>query len=449
MKVIIVSIDSLRADSLGCYGYERATSPHIEAIASGGVLFKNAYTQANWTNPSYYSLITGLYPSVHGVSHHRHGLAGKVDTLPEILEREGYRTGLWSNFHTLLDSRRFGRHFQECLYFNIDRDNDRLKEKISSSKEQDLFFLIHIGNYVHEPYCAPEELVREFWPHEFPKGKEEIRRLTEEMNISDESMRNVLRKVNLHRSLLNRPEVEYLKARYDAGIKYIDRWVGDFFAFLQECSGEEYLFILTADHGQGFFEHGFFGHGLSLHQELVRVPLILRGAGSPGKEVESNTQLIDLYPTLMDLLGFDSPPGLDGISLRNYLEGKEMQERMVISEGPPFISGIHSHYKLIISFYRLMGWKEKLKAFQALFRSRNLRRLVFHLYSLFTTGLYDLRSDPDEGKNLSWRAGRKKRVLKKYLKIWYRESRMRRLEITDDRIEEEMIIEQLKSLGYL
>jgi len=92
MKIIIISIDALRADSLGCYGYDRNTSPHIDAMASSGVIFKNAYTPANWTNPSYYSLITALYPSVHGVAHHRHGISGDVNTLPETLARQGYVT---------------------------------------------------------------------------------------------------------------------------------------------------------------------------------------------------------------------------------------------------------------------------------------------------------------------------------------------------------------------
>ncbi len=232
MKIIIVSIDALRADSLGCYGYERDTSPHIDAIASDGVIFNNAYTPANWTNPSYYSLITGLYPSVHGVSHHRHGIEGKVNTLPELLEHEGYRTFICSNFYTLLDENRFGSHFQNRVHFDIDRDQEMLKDMVTAPEARDSFFLIHVGSYVHEPYCAPEELVREFWSREIPEGKEEIRRLTEEMNLSDESMRNVLRKVNLHRTLLNWTEVRYLKACYDEGIKYVDRWMGDFFNFI-------------------------------------------------------------------------------------------------------------------------------------------------------------------------------------------------------------------------
>ena len=450
MKVIIISIDALRADSLGCYGYERDTSPHIDAIASDGVIFKNAYTPANWTNPSYYSLITALYPLVHGVTNHHHGISGIVNTLPETLARQGYTTSLYSDYYTLLDDHRFGRHFQDQVYFDIDRDSDKLKERITSLEARDLFFLIHIGNYVHEPYCAPEELVREFWPHAFPEGKEEIRRLTREMNLSDESMRNVLRKVNLHRTLLSRTEVEYLKACYDAGIKYVDRWVGDFFNFIKECSGEEYLFVLTADHGQGFFEHGFFGHGLSLHQELIRVPLIFYKPCGVALEIDPAVQLIDVFPTMMEITGSPVPAGIDGVSFRKYLEKKITGDRRrIISEGFPLVTCIGGDKKLIISFYRLMNWKEKLEAVKSLIRSRNLRRLLFHLYSLLKTSLYDLRSDPGERRNLSWRRDPEKKILKQHLKRWYRQCRHRTLVVTDQEIDDRKIIEQLKGLGYL
>jgi len=449
MKVIIVSIDALRADSLGCYGYERDTSPEIDTMAAAGVLFKNCYTPANWTNPSYYSLITGLYPSVHGVSHHRHGLAGKVRTLPESLAAAGYKTFLYSNFYTLLDEKRFGSHFQNRVYFDIDRDSDRLKEIVAAPEDRDLFFLIHIGSYVHEPYCAPEEMVREFWPGEIPREKEEIRRLTEEMNLSDESMRNVLRKVNLHRSLLSRTEVEYLKACYDAGIKYIDRWVGDFFNVVEKSSEGEYLFILTADHGQGFFEHGFFGHGLSLYQELVRIPLILRGVGRRGGEVSNSISLMDIYPTLLDIFGFDIPQDIDGVSFRSSLEWKESEGRRVICEGLPFMACIHSRQKLITSFYHLMPWREKLKRIGNLIRHRKWRRLLLHLYSFCKTGFYDLEKDPGEMTNRAWRGGPEMRELKIYLKNWYGRCRHRSLEITEEEIDDEKIIEQLKGLGYL
>lgn len=449
MKIIIVSIDSLRADSLGCYGYKRHTSPQIDDIARSGILFKNAYTQANWTNPSYYSLITSFYPSVHGVAHHCHGIAGKGDTLPEVLVGRGYKTFLYSNYYTLLDEKRFGRHFQNRIYFDIDREEGGLKERISRAEKEDLFFLIHIGNYVHEPYCAPPELVREFWPGKVPE-KDIIRQLTEEMNLSDESMRNVLRKVNLHRIILSRTETEYLKACYDAGIKYIDRWVGEFFRFLKNHAGEEIIFIFTADHGQGFFEHGFFGHGLSLHQELIRVPLVVYMNNCPSFEIEEGVRLIDIFPTLMDIIGFNLPFKSDGTSFRNSLEeGDGRKVRPVISEGFPFVTCIEEDKKLIISFYRLMSWKEKTRAFKALLRTRNLRRLLFHLYSLCKTSFYDLERDPDEKRNLVWIAPRGKKRLKKLLKSWYRDCLSRRLEVTDERIGEERIISQLKGLGYL
>ena len=449
MKIIIVSIDALRADSLSCYGYERKTSPNIDAIAAEGVLFRHAYTPANWTNPSYFSLITALYPSVHGVTRHHHAISGQVNTLPESLARKGYRTLLYSNYYTLLDAKRFGRHFQEQVYFDMDQDGEKLNKRIIALREEDFFLLIHIGNYVHEPYCAPAQLVREFWPREFPRKTREIRHLTEEQALSDESMRDVLRRVNLRRTPLSRIEVAFLKACYDAGIKHVDRWIGEFFGFIKKIYGDEYIFIVTADHGQGFFEHGFFGHGLNLHQELVRIPLIFQGRGKADEEIESSVGLTDLFPTLMDIAGFEIPPGIDGVSVRPCLEGKQLKSRPIICEGFPFVACIRDRKKLIISFYRLMPWKETLKSIGRLIRSRNYRGLLLHIYSFFKTGFFDLQWDPGEEKNRSGGGRAELKKMKRYMKEWYRQCRTRALKVTEQEIEEERTIEQLKSLGYL
>ena len=448
MKIIIVSIDSLRADSLGCYGYSRNTSPNIDVLAADGAIFTNAYTPAHWTNPSYFSLITALLPSVHGVVRHYHGLMDGVPTLPQTLARKGYATILFSNYFTLLDEKRFGRHFQQQVYFDIDRDAGKMKEKLISLGDQDFFSLIHVGNYVHEPYCAPRDLVREFWPGEF-STKKAVRCMTEEMKLTDESMRDVLRKINLRRTPLSGDEVEYLKACYDAGIKYVDRWVGEFFTLIKSMYGDEYIFLVTADHGQGFFEHGFFGHGLNLHQELVRIPLLFHAGVPARQEIDSCVQLIDIFPTLMDILGLETPSDIDGHSFYGCLEGEESVDRPIISEGFPFVACIRNHKKLIISFYHLMPWKTKLVTFFHLIKNHNMRKVLLHLYSLFKTSFYDLRRDPEEKKNRSRKDRSEVKELIVFLRRWYRECGSRMLGVTTEKIEEERTINQLKSLGYL
>jgi arylsulfatase A-like enzyme len=449
MKIIVLIIDSLRADSLSCYGYPLETSPQFDRLAGEGVLFENAYTQANWTNPSLYSLLTGLYPSIHGVGDFNQNLGKDVSTITGHLARKGFRTVLFSNYYVLLDQERLGRHFQQKVYFDLDNDGEKLCRMISAGPDSDLFALIHVGNYVHEPYCAPPEEVKRFWNADFPKSKV-IRALTEETGLDDESMQNVLRRVNLRREWLNRREISFLKACYDAGIRHVDDHLAGFFDYLQRDCEEEVVLVITADHGQGFFEHGFFGHGLNLNEELVRIPLIFwRNRARQPARIKSTIQMIDLFPTFLDVLGEEAAPELDGISFAGCLDGKEEVSRWAISEGQPFLACVRDRKKLIISIYRLMGAAERIGRLKELLAKRQFRKLLLHLYSLLRGGLYDLDQDPEERRNLIRSDPATAARMKDHLAAWYKAASLRTPEITTDEMDDEKMIEQLKSLGYL
>lgn len=449
MKIIIISVDALRADSLSSYGYEKTTSPCIDKIAREGALCKYAYTQSNWTYPSFYSLITGLYPTVHGITRFDQKIASKVATLPELLAGKGYKSFLLSNLYPLIDQNRFGAHFSETENFEIDRDIEKLKRKIKLLKDDDLFMLIHVGNYVHEPYFAPEELVRDFWTGDFPERKV-IRMLTEKLGLPDDSLRDVLRSINLKKVRLSLKEKAYLKACYDAGIKYVDRWIGNLADFLEDNFGKEALLIITSDHGQGFLEHGFFGHGLSLYQELVRVPLILKWKGriEPGV-MSSPVQLIDIFPTIAEMVGLETDRELDGVSFKPCLEGNAGEDRRAICEGFPFLTYICGMRKLIVSFHQVMPVRERIKEIKKSLVKRNLRRLAFHLYSIFATSLYNLSEDPKEKKNLIGREKKMAREMKKFAGDWYLKCAGRALPVATEEFADEATIEQLKGLGYL
>jgi arylsulfatase A-like enzyme len=448
MKIIIVSIDSLRADSLSCYGYKKNTSPSIDKIAGEGILFKYAYTQSNWTYPSYYSLITGLYPSTHKIEKLGQRITSNISTLPQILVKSGFRSFLFSNYYSLLDRKCLGGHFQESDYFEIDKDWDKLQKILSLLKKDNFFMLIHIGNYVHEPYCAPKEFIRDFWEHDFPKRKV-IKILTEvSLQFNPKSMRDIIRAINFRKILLSSYEIEFLKACYDAGIKYVDRWIGDFYGFLNSNFKDDVLLIITSDHGQGFFEHGFFGHGLNLNEELIRVPLIFwQKEKKESRKVNSFVQLIDIFPTIGELLELKMPT-IDGVSFRECLEGAE-QTRWAICERHPLVAYIFNSKKLIISFYRLLPLYERIKDFMERLSKANLRRFLFHLYSFFNTAFYDLNTDKEERKNLA--RSRKDEVLemKRFLIDWYKRCKTKSLEITSEEIEDKKIKEQLKALGYM
>ncbi|MFH1038811.1 MAG: sulfatase [PVC group bacterium] len=449
MKIILIVIDALRADSLSCYGYPLETSPGIDRIVGEGVLFENAYTQANWTNPSLYSFLTGLYPSTHGVSGFNQNLGEKVTTLPGFLSGNGYRTFLFSNYYVLLDRKRLGKHFQEALYFDIDSNEKKLCRTFTDSEGSDLFAVVHVGNYIHEPYCASSREVSRFWKGAFPKRKI-IRVLTEEAGLDDESMQNVLRSVNLRKERLDRKEITFLKACYDAGIRHVDAWLTGFFNFLTTTCRDDIILVITADHGQGFFEHGFFGHGLNLNEEIAKVPLIFwMSREKRGLRMKSTVQLIDVFPTLIELLTWQDPPAIDGVSFAGCLQGVEEASRWAVCEGFPFAACVHDCKKLILSIYRLIEAAERTDRLKKLVLKRRFRKLFLHLYSIFHGGLYDLTKDPGEKKNLKRSDPATFTRMEGYLRAWYKKVSACTPEVTTEKLEEDRIIEQLKSLGYL
>ena len=448
MKIIVIIIDALRADSLSCYGYPLETSPCIDRIASEGVLFENAYTQANWTNPALYSLLTGLYPSRHGVGSFDQNLGENVAALPNVLSGFGYRTVLFSNYHVLLDRHRLGKHFQEARHFDIDHDVENLRQTIVNGGESDLFLLVHTVKYVHEPYCASPREVSRFWDGAIPERKI-IRVLTQEVGLNEESMRDVLRSVNLRRERLSREEIAYLKACYDAGIRHVDDRLKEFYDFLPSVR-DEVILIVTADHGQGFMEHGFFGHGLNLNEELVRVPLIFwSNRVKRGFSLRSTVQLIDAFPTLLEMLARPGFPPMDGVSFAGCLRGVEDTSRQAICEGGPFAACARDGKKVIISTYRLMGWAERISRLTELLRRRRFRRLLLHLYSVFRAALYDLSADPGETRNLKRKEPAEFKKMSGYLIDWHRKVSSAIPEVTTRKLEDKKTIEQLQSLGYL
>jgi len=448
MKIVMLVIDALRADSLSCYGYRRKTSPGIDALVGEGILFENAYTQANWTNPSLYSLLTGLYPSRHGVENFDQNLGDSVVTLSGLLGGFGYRTVLFSNYHVLLDRNRLGKHFQAVRHFDIDLRAGDLRQEIEAAAKSDLFCFVHAVQYVHEPYCAPPSEVARFWDGAVPARKI-IRVLTREAGLNEESMRDALRSVNLRRERLDRREIAYLKACYDAGIRHVDGRLKELFDFLHSVQ-DEVILVITADHGQGFMEHGFFGHGLNLHEELIRVPLLFwMNRSRPGLRLKSVAQLIDVFPTLLELIGRPGPPSLDGASLAGCLRGVEEAGRRAICEGDPFVAFIRARRKLISSTYRLIKKPEGIRRLGKLLRERRFRRLLLHLYSLFPAALYDLSADPGETRNLKRRKPAEYREMLKCLREWRQEVSSAPPEVTTRELDDERAIEQLKSLGYL
>ena len=170
----------------------------------------------------------------------------------------------------------------------------------------------------------------------FPGNSEIVETLTSR-HTKKTSILDISRRINSHLKFPSKNEIKYLMSCYDAGIYHVDKFAGDVYKILQEES-DDYLFMLIADHGQAFMEHNYIGHGKGLYNELLHVPLIVEYNNSGSCKIEETVQLMDIFPTIMDILGYEIDFKLDGQSFFPALNGQKLdKDRLVFSEGSPSI----------------------------------------------------------------------------------------------------------------
>ena len=357
-------IDTLRADHLGCYGYERATSPRLDALAAEGVRFDRALAQAPWTTPSVASLMTSQYPSAVGIGSERSVLADELVLLPEVLSEAGYRTGAVVS-HTFCSSRwNFDQGFEWFDQSNVGGHSVVTSEGVTARA---LEFVDWAGD---EPFFL--------WTHYFDPHFHYLEHEGLEFGGRgdyDGPIEPGLQYVDLFamRFDLTPEDVAELVRIYDSEIAYTDRWVGALLDGLRARGRyEDTLIMVTGDHGEEFRDHGDLGHARQLYQELVNVPLIVkpaRGAGPggppPGTVVEHHVALLDVLPTVLAATGLSMPR-----SAAAEVEGRPLFEppepgRAIVSETSRQ-GGVRSvtlgDYKLIqrlkggeVELYRVAG----------------------------------------------------------------------------------------------
>lgn len=305
-NIILISLDTLRADRLGLHGYSRPTSPNLDLFGAGSVVFEKAVTVSNWTLPAHVSMFTGLYPSTHRVLDGDDKLTREIPVLAEILERAGYATLAFTGGGFL--SRRFemdrgfGVFEQSKSHTDLKGALRRSMKRIRDLDGSAPYFLFVHAYDIHCPYNVPAEQLGSF--SSIGAEPVELGECTKWYNE---------RKIG-------RPQALYLSDRYDERIRIVDGLLGSFFAFLAARDGySDTIVAITSDHGEEFLEHGLIGHHLSLHRELLHVPLILRAPGFASRRVGAPTSLVDLFPTLLDLAGVEAPARMDGRSLRAVL----------------------------------------------------------------------------------------------------------------------------------
>jgi arylsulfatase A-like enzyme len=343
-NVLLISLDTLRADHLSCYGYKRSTSPRIDQVAKEGVLFENVVAASNWTVPSHMSLLTSLYPSAHGVENESMCLGEGVPTLAQVLENHGYTTAAFVTGDMLNHGYGFQRGFQ--LYddftaklmckMNLFEDHAANKAGLNDvptdhvitnlaalwlrqHRQEKFFLFLHYWD-CHADYIPPPPYDRQFDPGY--TGKENGRRIYE-------------RQREIEARFAPR-DFAHLIALYDGEIAHTDDHVGQVVRLLRDMGlARKTLLIIVSDHGEGFLEHGMVTHGNSLFEELIHVPLILRlpGVIPPGRRIKENVSQVDLMPTVLGLLGIAPPPGLQGIDLSAACRGLGgLPDRVIFSE---------------------------------------------------------------------------------------------------------------------
>jgi arylsulfatase A-like enzyme len=320
-SLVLISIDTLRADRLGAYGYAPPTSPTLDArLARHGTLFEDVYSQSPKTTPSHMTLFTSLYPSVHGIELWTEGsetgnrLNPAVHTLAEVLKNAGFDTGAFTGGANLHRSRGFDDGFDAYKHSGqLARAQAWLE-----ARRGHRFFLFFHTYAVHDPYLPAPEWQTAFVHGGAPRLLEAVARLRKDGGGWERAHRVFWESVTPS----DAEDRRTLSALYDAAIRTMDeRTLAPLLDRLDALGvADETLVVLTSDHGEAFGEHGVYLHD-DLYAGTLRVPLVLRFPGRvpAGRRVPDRVRLIDVMPTVLELLGVPAPTGLQGRSLVPFL----------------------------------------------------------------------------------------------------------------------------------
>jgi arylsulfatase len=325
--VLLITVDTLRADRLGTYGFQLATSPAIDRLAERGVVFERAISGASVTAGSHASIMTSRYTREHTIGHENGGtrLEG-IATLAEIFNEEGYQTAAFVGNIVLDRSSGFDRGFE--VYdaelpdaepnrkFIFERIAEKTTERallwLKNRDSRPLFLWVHYQD-PHGPYRPPAEYRGIFRPESRP-GERPLPALQELFGLNGIPSYQVLEGVRY-------PSI--YETRYAEEIAYADHWIGELIARVDATASPAGTIVaLTADHGESLGEEGrYFLHGSSTAPDQAHIPLILRAPGLPEGRRTEIVHHVDIMPTLLDLAGLEAPAGTSGVALGPVLRG--------------------------------------------------------------------------------------------------------------------------------
>jgi len=437
-NVILISVDTLRADHLGCYGYERETSPHIDTLAQEGVTFLNTYASSPWTLPSHVSLLTSLHGVRHQVYHDNESMDPILVTLADVLRQYGLFCaaftgggfvssiyGFSKGFDTYSEDAGnvFSQDSAEHLFYLV-------SEWLDSHKDKGFFLFMHTYQ-PHNPYDCPYPYKTMFlneeakWRHldlmNFLGGKPGIFKA-----LTEEERQNVI-------------------DLYDGEIRYTDeKLIGPLVEKLKKTGiYDQTMIVFTSDHGEEFYDHQGWGHGHSLYDESLKVPLVIKFPGSrfKGKRILNFVSLVDIFPSILEELGIRLRGlEMDGESLFPVIRGGEKENRMFFADIASNV--LDSHIPQRISTNR---GEEKL-ILNDKFSKEDLKFFLSPPLALNPVEVYDLIQDPKEQRNIADRRSELANQMIQEINKIYKEAKRRKtgkLEIDEE------LRRKLKALGYI
>jgi hypothetical protein len=307
--VILVSIDTLRPDHLGCYGYARPTSPELDRFRADATLFRTAIAHAPSTLESHASILTSLLPAHHGAAFARgRGIGTEFPTLAEALRFAGYRTASFNGGGQLDTAFGLSRGFDVYRSLSVRSFHEALQSALPLLHEPGPLFLFLHTYETHHPYQPTPAALAMMEPRGYAGALPR-----------DSTSVELLTAINNHERRLAPGDLEHIVATYDAMISSADAALGELFAALRRAGRyENALIVVTSDHGEEFGEHGMVGwHGHTLYDELLRVPLLIHlpGGRAAGRESEVLARGIDIGPTILAALGRTIPAAFEGQDL--------------------------------------------------------------------------------------------------------------------------------------
>lgn len=421
-NVLMVLIDTLRADRLSPYNPDtRVQTPGLNAFVQSASTFAHAHSQENWTKPSVATLLSGLMPWEHTATGQSSVVPRSVELLPEVLDERGFATASFISNGYVSD--RFGFRQGWDTYRNYLREGRRNRaENVAAdvlawldgrAAEGDTPFFAYVHTIdPHVPYRPPNRYLGLYGDTDY-RGP---------VNFRADS--TLLENVKLGRVRLAARDREHLQALYDGEITYHDVHFRAILDGLERRGlADNTMVVVTSDHGEEFWDHGSVGHGHSVYEELLHVPLFVKLPGVPARQVEASVGLVDVMPTILDALGIEAPDAMSGRSFLPELRGAG-------TDAPrASVSGFMENWRTVTD-----------QRFKLILRPRRAAKL------------YDLDNDPQEANDIAashpWTVRYLRELLAVRLDATRGRQRRTRHRATRTRIDDETAA-QLRAIGYV